>query len=375
MPNHPNHPAVWRTRKSPAARFAALRAGLVRLGTLAFLWAGLFTSGCRTMNLHDPAIEPPVPPAQAPAGELNKVSLPAYRIEPPDVLQIEMLKLVPLPPYRAEVFDVLQIRVVGTLVDQPIDGYFIIETEGVINLGPAYGTVRVVGMTIDDMKDAITKQLQQTLRSPEVSVQLARVSGAQPVTGQYLVGPDGTVNLRQYGSVHVAGRTVTEARVAIQKHLSKWLDSPEASVDVISYNSKVYYVITQGAALGDNVRRLPVTGNETVLDAISQVNGLSQLSSKKIWIARPAPNNYGCEQILPVDWDAITQGAQTGTNYQVLPGDRIFIAQDQMVTLTNVVTKITGPFERLLGIASLSGSTVRSYQTLGRNYNKQRNGF
>ena len=45
-------------------------------------------------------------------------------------------------------------------------------------------------------------------------MQLARVSGAQPVTGQYLVGPDGTINLRQYGVVHVAGKTVTEARLA-----------------------------------------------------------------------------------------------------------------------------------------------------------------
>ena len=77
-------------------------------------------------------------------------------------------------------------------------------------------------------------------------------------------------------------------------------------MDVVAYNSKVYYVITQGAGLGDNVRRFPVTGNEPVLDAISQINGLSQLSSTHIWIARPAPGNFNCEQIMPVDWVAIT---------------------------------------------------------------------
>ena len=119
-----------------------------------------------------------------------------------------------------------------------------------------------------------------------------------PVTGQYLVGPDGTLNLRQYGQIHIAGKTVTEARVAIEKHLQQFLDSPQVSVDVLAFNSKVYYVITQGAGLGDSVRRLPVTGNETVLDAVSQVNGLSQVSSKKMWIARPAPHNFGCQQIL-----------------------------------------------------------------------------
>ena len=62
-------------------------------------------------------------------------------------------------------------------------------------------------------------------------------------------------------------------------------------MDVVAYNSKVYYIITQGAGLGDSVRRLPVTGNETVLDAISQIGGLSQVSSKNIWIARPSASD------------------------------------------------------------------------------------
>ena len=250
-----------------------------------------------------------MPAALQPPREMNKVSLPAYHIEPPDVIQIEMLKLIPRPPYRAEVFDVLQIRA-NALPDQPIDNAYLVEAEGTVNLGPVYGTVRVAGMTIDEIREALNKWLRQWLRNPAASVQLARVSGAQPVTGQYLVGPDGTINLRQYGVVHIAGKTVTEARVAIQNHLKQWLDSPEASVDVVAYNSKVFYVITQGAGLGDNVRRLPITGNETVLDAISQVNGLSQVSSKKIWIARPAPHDFGCQQILPIEWDAITQGAR-----------------------------------------------------------------
>ena len=59
---------------------------------------------------------------------------------------------------------------------------------------------------------------------------------------------------------------------------------------MFAYNSKVYYVITEGAGQGDLVARLPITGNETVLDAISQINGLSRLSSKNIWIARPTPS-------------------------------------------------------------------------------------
>ncbi len=336
--------------------------------------AALLLTGCRTINPYDPKLEPPVPEALQPPREMNKVSLPAYRIEPPDVIEINMLKLIPLPPYRADVFDVLEIRA-NTPPDQPLDNYFMVEAEGTVNLGPNYGTVRVAGMTIEEIRATLNKWLVQTLREPSVSVQLARVSGAQPVTGQYLVGPDGTINLRQYGVVHIAGMTVTEARIAVQNHLRQFLDSPELAVDVIAYNSKVFYIITQGAGMGDNVRRLPITGNECVLDAISQVNGLSQVSSKKIWIARPAPHNFGCQQILPIEWDAVTAGAQTATNYQLLPGDRLFVAEDELITFTNVMTKVTAPIERLAGIVSLGDSTIRGYQTMGRNYNRSRSGF
>jgi polysaccharide export outer membrane protein len=326
-------------------------------------------AGCQTLDLRSDPLERPVPDAMLPPRELRKVSLPTYRIEPPDIVSIDMPKMVPLPPYRAEVYDVLEIHVANALLDQPIDNYYMVEAEGVVNLGPVYGTVRVVGMTLDEAKKAIEEKLSQLLREPGVSVKLARVSGSQPLTAQYLVGPDGTINLRQYGLVHVAGLTVTEAKLAIQKHLAHYLDSPELSVDVVAYNSKVYYIITQGAGMGDNVRRFPVTGNETVLDAISQVYGLSQLSSTHLWIARPAPGNFGCEQVMPIDWTAITQGASTATNYQLLPGDRLFIAEDEMVTLNNVVNKVVAPFERFMGFLGLDASTVRNTQTMGRQYN------
>ena len=312
-----------------------------RSASVALWLAALLLAGCATINPYDPKLEPPVPEAAQPPREMNKVCLPAYRIQPPDIIQIEMLKLIPRPPYRAEVFDVLQIRA-NTPPEQPIDSYYMVEAEGTINLGPVYGSVRVAGMTIEEIRATLNKWLSQWLREPAASVSWPRIQ-AHPVSGQYLVGPDGTVNLRQYGVVHIAGKTVTEARIAIQKHLTQFLDSPELSVDVIAYNSRVYYVVTQGAGIGDSVRRLPVTGNETVLDALAQIGGLSQVSSTKIWIARPAPHNFGCQQILPVDWYAITQGAQTATNYQIMPGDRVYVAEDELITFTNVLTKVTAP--------------------------------
>ena len=332
-------------------------------------------SGCKPFDHYSQSLQAPACPALEPPREKSMVSLPAYRVEPPDILQVDMLKMVPLPPYRIEVYDVLKISAVGTLPDQPINDFFLVEGEGTVNLGPAYGSVRLGGMTIDEATEAITKQLSEILRQPEVSVQLMRTAGTQPVSGQYLVGPDGKINLRTYGVVHVAGKTVTDIKIALQKHLGQFFDSPEVSVDVLGYNSKVFYVITDGAGSGDNVRRIPITGNETVLDALAAIGGLSQFSSKEVWVARPAPGDFGCVQILPVDYAAITRGGSAATNYQLLPGDRVFVAEDNMIAFSSWLGKLTAPVERLFGITGLGSSTVRGLETMGRNYNRSRSGF
>src|ERR1700738_2920435 len=82
--------------------------------------------------------------------EKEKSTLPVYVIEPPDILLIDAVKLVPKAPYHIEPLDTLQIVVVGTLLDQPISGQFPVDPAGMIDLGPAYGKVRVGSQTVDE---------------------------------------------------------------------------------------------------------------------------------------------------------------------------------------------------------------------------------
>ena len=78
--------------------------------------------------------------------------------------------------------------------------------------------------------------------------------------------------------------------------------APQVSVDVFAYNSRKIYIIADGAGYGQQVIALPATGGETVLDAISRVQGLPAVASlKKIWVARPSPAGHPCSTVLPVD--------------------------------------------------------------------------
>ncbi len=166
---------------------------------------------------------------------------------------------VPPEPYTIMPGDSLLIGAVGTIPDQPIDGIYVVEPAGTVPLGPAYGRVSVKGLSLVEAEGAITKQLQQILRQPEVSVTLAgwvdrskpqtppvehRIAPGdildiwgcgtitdQPIHGPYLVEPDGQVSLGPaYGRVNLKGQTFEEAEATVLKQLQQILRQPEVSI-------------------------------------------------------------------------------------------------------------------------------------------------
>lgn len=314
-------------------------------------------------------VEGVAPPGPIP-GELRMTSHPPYTVAPPDILVIDAVRLIPRPPYRIEPLEILLVNVSDTLPGQPISGPFVVSPEGAVNLGFGYGAVRVSGMTLEQAQAAIKTHLGATLKAPVVTVALAQFRGLQQIRGQHLVRPDGTISLGTYGSVYVAGMNLGQVKCVVEKHLSEYLLNPQVAVDVFAYNSKFYYLILDGAGLGQQVVRIPITGNETVLDAIAIIQGLSPVSSqKRIWLARPSPVHVGCNQILPVDWQAISRAGSTATNYQIFPGDRIFVDSDCFYRFDNNLAKVLAPVERVLGITLLGATTYSSIRNINNGSN------
>jgi polysaccharide biosynthesis/export protein len=282
--------------------------GCRRLALAGLALACLAGSGCLSLDAHEQIPEAPMaalgPPADVPT-ELNMVTLPPYAIGSPDVLLISVYAL----PREKN--------------------------------GPA------------------------------------AVIGPQPIDGNHLVRPDGTVNLGIWGDVSVAGLTTEQAREAIRRHVynvmrthpqaDRWftqVDDPSkllVAVDVATYNSKAYYVITDGAGFGEQMYRFPIQGYETVLDALANINGLPAVASKAhVWVARRTPNCNQPEQILPVDYIGLTQHGITATNYQILPGDRVYVRADKAFRIDGYLQKVLTPIERVLGLGLLGSETYNS---------------
>jgi polysaccharide export outer membrane protein len=302
--------------------------------------------------------------------ELQKTMHPAYVIEPPDILYIDAIRIIPKPPYRIEPLDVLLIQVAETLPNQPITGPFSVSPDGTVNLGFSYGSVRIAGLTLEQAAEVIRRQLMRALRDPQVAVALAQFRGVQQTRGEHLVAQDGTITLGTYGCVNIAGMTLCQAKAVIEQHLSKYLLNPEISISVAAYNSKVYYVVIDGGGFGMQVFRFPITGNDTVLDAISQINGLPPIAStKKLWLARPAPACRPCYQVLPINWKAIVMTADPSTNYQLFPGDRIYVKANRLLAINNYLGQFLAPIEQVFGATLLGAGTVNTIRNTNRGGN------
>lgn len=294
-----------------------------RVGTATAAAVLIAAMGC--VHTHNAQVGPEnggahvaVPPAGAVPRELDKITLPPYVIEAPDQLLIEVVQ-----------------------------------------------------------RSTVTEKIKDVEVQKKVTDRLP----VQPISGPFQVRLDGTVGLGFWGNVPVAGLTMEQAAQAIRQHvvsnpvLADFATKPESIVviiDVLAYNSKRYYIHFDGGGFGEQVVSFPITGSETVLDAIANVGGLPDIGSKRnIWVARRTPHPGQPWQILPVDWIGISQHGITFTNYQILPGDRLYVKAQKLVTIDRTLARIFAPIERVFGVTLLGASTVNQIQGRGQGFGNQ----
>ncbi len=174
--------------------------------------------------------------------------------------------VLPTSPHRITSADLLDIQVLGTLADHPIRGTHLLEPSGLVAFGPAYGRVRLNGLTLEEAEAAIRTHLLMVLREPVVSVTLAGWKDEEelsddkqpaasardpyrvepfdlltikalgtlpdyPIDGVYLVEPSGRVALGPaYGRAQLKGLTLEQAESAIEKQLRQILSEPKVQV-------------------------------------------------------------------------------------------------------------------------------------------------
>jgi protein involved in polysaccharide export with SLBB domain len=134
--------------------------------------------------------------------------------------------------------------------------------------------------------------------------------------------PDGKIDLGQYGRLLVAGKPIEAVEAQVQAAVvAKTPNAGQINVRIVGRNSKIFYVLGQVNSPG----AFPLQGRETVLDGIVAAGGLNSRGSRNnIILSRPTMPD-GCRIVLPVCYRQIVQLGDTTTNYQLQPGDRIYV--------------------------------------------------
>ena len=192
---------------------------------------------------------------------------------------------------------------------------------------------------------AIPKELEKTLLPTYIVepgdtllIQPADLDSSIRVPGDQIVLQDGTIDLGRFGRPVVAGKTLPEIEVEVKavvlarlKDVDRELAEvvrkdptkvPALTVRIVGRASKIYYVLGEVNAPGS----YPLTGRETVLDGVIAAGNLTRNASRgNVVLARLTTVN-GCRTVLPVCLTEIEQQADPTTNYQLQPGDRIYVA-------------------------------------------------
>ncbi len=134
------------------------------------------------------------------------------------------------------------------------------------------------------------------------------VFGEAELTGQYLVGSQGTIAYPLVGEVRAAGLTLLEFTESLQTALQQYLRAPNVSVEVANY--RPFFILGEVQRPGT----YPYSANLTVFNAVATAGGFTARANRGRVFIRHA--NEPEEHVYPLE---ITT--------PVLPGDTIRIGE------------------------------------------------
>lgn len=157
--------------------------------------------------------------------------------------------------------------------------------------------------------------LPSTLGAEDVFT--VRVYQEEELSGDFRVGPDGTVRYPLIGVVDVAGKTANEVAGLLQAGLADgYLRNPQVSVVVKEFNSRQISVIGEVKQPG----RYPFFNGMTIVDAVAEAGGMSERAAMtSVHVTR----NRGNEEQFDVPFRDISLGRAPA--FGLMPGDIIVV--------------------------------------------------
>lgn len=281
----------------------------------------VFSTGCSTLS----SLGIPV---GMPSNKLLKRAREISEAPGKPLLQQKELAVVPLDLYIVEIADTVSVEPVSFDATIRLPGDQVVQPDGTISLGE-FGRYQANGKTVEQMQLEIQSQIDEQLRS-EMEITFSKLEARR--INEELEEDDSDfdslddesdedspeLELKESDRKEVRRK---RARREFERRLDEKLEQNRVSVRMTNWESKKVYVLGEVNSPGS----FQYIGNETVLDAIIEAGGLGNKANRhSIIVSRPSSCG-SCRTVMKVCYDQIVQLGDASTNYQLLPGDRVFV--------------------------------------------------
>jgi len=167
------------------------------------------------------------------------------------------------------------------------------------------------------------------------------VWGSPELTVQVPVRPDGMISVPPVGDVRAAGLTPQELKAVLEKELTKYVKAPTVSVIVTAVNSFKVFVLGGGVSGTATTPGATASGaitlkrNTTLLQLLAQIGSLQNADLNNSFVLRDG-------QKLSADFYKLIIKGDASQDIQLRPNDVIFIP-DNFEKRIRVVGKVKTP--------------------------------
>ncbi|MFA5156311.1 MAG: polysaccharide biosynthesis/export family protein [Candidatus Omnitrophota bacterium] len=174
-------------------------------------------------------------------------------------------------------------------------------------------------------------------------------------SGIYPINLEGKLQYKFVGDIDVNGLTKKQLEDKLKEVVSVYVINPEINVAVVEYKSKVIYVLGEVAKPGKYYMR-----SETipVREAVVQA-GLPTLAAAMRKCRIITPDNNGNMKTRAVDLYAVLYGGNLKYNYDMRPGDVLYVPSTVMAKIVRIINPVTATVSGM-SAAPEGASTAKS---------------
>ena len=181
-------------------------------------------------------------------------------------------------------------------------------------------------------------------------------------SGVYPVNLEGKIQYKFVGDIEVAGLNKKDLEDKLRNIIANFVVSPEINVTVLEYKSKVIYILGEVGQPGKYYMR-----SETIpVREALMLAGLPLQSAAMRKCRIISPDEKGRVKTRKVDVYSVLYGGDLRYNYEMRPGDVLYVPCTVMAKLIRVINPVTATVSGTAGVPAGVASGKTSAATLAK---------